>query len=93
MVEMKMNNEELLEVITNLDDAKEVVDVLYRCNNALNSLQALTKGFADLYRIQRDEARQVTSNYRDKYVGRAGSDGSRDRLPWEDDNGSDRDGE
>lgn len=92
MVEMKMNDEELLEVITNLDDAKEAVDVLYRCNNALNRLQTLTKGLADLYRIQRDEARQVASNYRDKYVGRIGSDGSRDRLPWEEDNGADRDG-
>ena len=83
MADIKMSNEELLEVITNLDDAKKAVDVLYRCNNALNNLQAITKGLADLYRIQRDEARQVASNYRDKYVGRIGSDGSRDRLPWE----------
>ena len=78
-----MNKGELLNAVTSLEDAKKVVDAIDRNYHALENLQALTEGLAHLYRIQRDEARQVASNYRDKYVGRVGGDGSRDRLPWE----------
>ena len=84
MADIKMSNEELLEVITNLDDAKKAVDVLYRCNNALNNLQALTKGLADLYRIQRDEARQAARFFRDLYVSQVGRTYPEEyTLPWE----------
>ena len=78
-----MNKGELLNAVTSLEEAKQVVDAIIRSYDALENLQVLTEGLTSLYRIQRDEARQVASNYRDKYVGRVGSDGSRDRLPWE----------
>ena len=78
-----MNKEELLNAVTSVEVAKEVVAVLYSYYHALENLQTLTEGLARLYRIQRDEARQVASNYRDKYVGRVGSNGNGDNLPWE----------
>lgn len=78
-----MNKGELLNAVTSLENAKEVVDAINRNYHALENLQVLTEGLASLYRIQRDEARQVAANYRDRYVGRVGSDGSRERLPWE----------
>lgn len=72
------------ELIERLESSKKALDDIRA--RYLEEMRAHCEEFkAEVRRMreERDEARQVASNYRDKYVGRVGSDGSKDRLPWE----------